>query len=46
MTEGACLMLLGNKTDLATDDERQVTKPQGQGLAEVRNDSFFGSHFT
>ncbi|XP_056595550.1 ras-related protein Rab-8A-like isoform X2 [Triplophysa dalaica] len=36
MTEEACLMLLGNKTDLATGDKRQVTKPQGRRLAEYQ----------
>ncbi|KAI7812297.1 putative EF-hand calcium-binding domain-containing protein 4A, partial [Triplophysa rosa] len=41
MTEGACLMLLGNKTDLATDDKRQVTKPQGRRLAEQYQAEFY-----
>lgn len=46
MTEEACLMLLGNKTDLATGDKRQVTKPQGRRLAEVRNYSVAHSNHT
>jgi len=37
-SEGACLMLLGNKTDLASADRREVTGAQGHRLAEVRND--------
>ncbi|KAA0724693.1 EF-hand calcium-binding domain-containing protein 4A [Triplophysa tibetana] len=41
MTEGACLMLLGNKTDLATGDQRQVTKPQGRRLAEEYQAEFY-----
>lgn len=31
-------MLLGNKTDLASADRREVTGAQGHRLAEVRND--------
>lgn len=38
MSEGACLMLLGNKTDLASADRREVTGAQGRRLAEVKND--------
>ncbi|XP_065133538.1 EF-hand calcium-binding domain-containing protein 4A isoform X2 [Paramisgurnus dabryanus] len=40
MAEEACLMLLGNKTDLATHDTRQVTRPQGKKLAEYQAQFF------
>lgn len=44
MSEGACLMLLGNKTDLASADRREVTGAQGRRLAEVMNDPLIISH--
>ncbi|KAK2866861.1 hypothetical protein Q8A67_024978 [Cirrhinus molitorella] len=41
MAEGACLMLLGNKTDLATADRREVTRAQGRRLAEQYQAEFY-----
>lgn len=43
MAEGACLMLLGNKTDLVAADRREVTRAQGRRLAEVMNDQLIVS---
>lgn len=36
MCEGAVLMLLGNKLDLAEGHSRKVSTQEGQRLAEVR----------
>ncbi|XP_036432449.1 EF-hand calcium-binding domain-containing protein 4A [Colossoma macropomum] len=41
MAEGACLMLLGNKTDMEEGGRRQVTSRQGQKLAEEYQAEFF-----
>ncbi|XP_051739932.1 EF-hand calcium-binding domain-containing protein 4A isoform X3 [Ctenopharyngodon idella] len=41
MSEGACLMLLGNKTDLASADRREVTGAQGRRLAEQYQAEFY-----
>uniref|UniRef100_A0A8C1GIE1 Calcium release activated channel regulator 2B n=1 Tax=Cyprinus carpio TaxID=7962 RepID=A0A8C1GIE1_CYPCA len=41
MAEGACLMLLGNKTDLVTADRREVTRAQGRRLAEQYQAAFY-----
>ncbi|XP_039517610.1 EF-hand calcium-binding domain-containing protein 4A [Pimephales promelas] len=40
-SEGACLMLLGNKTDLASADRREVTGAQGHRLAEQYQAEFY-----
>lgn len=37
MCDGAVLMLLANKLDLADDHSRRVTAEKGQRLAEVRH---------
>lgn len=41
MAEGACLMLLGNKTDLVSADRREVTRAQGRRLAEQYQAVFY-----
>ncbi|KAI4873098.1 hypothetical protein NFI96_018781 [Prochilodus magdalenae] len=41
MAQGACLMLLGNKTDMEDGGRRQVTSRQGQKLAEEYQAEFF-----
>lgn len=41
MCEGAVLMLLGNKLDLADNQRREVRTEEGQKLAEVRRIRLF-----
>lgn len=41
MSEGAVLMLLGNKTDLSEAQKREVTTREGQRLAEQDNAVFY-----
>ncbi|XP_042175695.1 EF-hand calcium-binding domain-containing protein 4A isoform X2 [Oncorhynchus tshawytscha] len=41
MSEGAVLMLLGNKMDLSEDQKREVTTREGQRLAEQDNAVFY-----